>query len=78
MVIAWFYLPNKHLFPALRGMHGVGLHDPNILFPTGVRWTEGDSRETSGLNVDIRMLREGVMGPFTVCPQPSLVATTAW
>lgn len=49
---------------------------PNILFGLGEVWTEGGSRETSGLNMDAKMLREGVTGPFTVCPQPSLVS--AW
>lgn len=58
-------------------MHGVGLHDPNILLPMGVQWTEGDSSETSGLTTDMRMLCEGVMGSFTVCPQPSPVPTVA-
>lgn len=29
------------------------------------RWrTEGDSRESSGLNMDIKMLHEGVMEPL--------------
>lgn len=32
----------------------------------------------SGVNMDIKMLHGGGMGPFTVCSQPSLVAASAW
>ena len=42
---------------------------PNTLFPMG-RWAKGCSRETSGLNMDIKMLRDGITGPFTVCLLP--------
>lgn len=32
----------------------------------------------SGVNMDIKMLHGGGTGPFTVCPQPSLVTASTW